>query len=236
MICVNPKELYDFLERKGIYYLYHANTVSTSCTFFNQGGLLSRGAVERMHLFQTPQDSDSKDIDVGVWDDIFLDVLDLHIKYNRPNNYGPVCFVLSIELLLDEHLPNICITKNNPWYWKTSLENNNYFSSVDEYKTIFDESYNESTIQRKMLTIRGEDYILQFSKYLKTVLLDNPNINIDGINLYDNAFNIIINALINNGYEKNLLQERQCPYPGCYCKYNYKNYWDEEKLIEFFAN
>lgn len=49
------------LKNKGISHLYHANTVKTSCTFLRNGGLLSRGAVEKLKLEQSPQSSDEID-------------------------------------------------------------------------------------------------------------------------------------------------------------------------------
>lgn len=235
MILVNPRELYLFLKSNNINYLYHANTVATSCTFINKGGLLSRGVVEKLGLFQTPQDSDEKDKEVMVWNDIFLDAFDLHIKYKKPNKYGPVCFVLKIELLLDENLPNVCITKSNPWYWEsTSRDNTNYFSSVKEYQDIFDESYSNNTIQQKMITICDTSYVLSFNNYLVQIILDNPNLIVNNVNLYNNAFKIIQQTLLNNAYDKNILSQRECPYPGCYCLYNYSHWYHEPKLSNFF--
>ena len=39
-------DVYDVLQTKGVNILYHANTVTTSCTFLRIGGLASRGYVE----------------------------------------------------------------------------------------------------------------------------------------------------------------------------------------------
>ena len=43
------------LKKKGVSHLYHANTMITACTFIENGGLLSRGAVEDLGLSQSPQ-------------------------------------------------------------------------------------------------------------------------------------------------------------------------------------
>lgn len=42
---LDPREIYEVLKRQNILFLYHANTVSTSCTYIEQDGLVSRGAV-----------------------------------------------------------------------------------------------------------------------------------------------------------------------------------------------
>ena len=54
---INNTELHQLFTEKGIHFLFHANTVSTSRTFIEQGGLLSRGAIEQNGLMQTVQSS-----------------------------------------------------------------------------------------------------------------------------------------------------------------------------------
>lgn len=46
------------LLEKGVTHLYHANTVATACTFIENNGLLSRGAVDDLGLYQTSQATD----------------------------------------------------------------------------------------------------------------------------------------------------------------------------------
>jgi len=53
--------VYQILQDKGIRYLYHANSVLTSCQFLRAGALLSRGTIERRELYQTDQSSDDID-------------------------------------------------------------------------------------------------------------------------------------------------------------------------------
>lgn len=89
--CAIPaKEIYSILKEKEVPYLYHANTVASSLTFIQNRALLSRGFVERKGLFQTPQKSDTGDKEFDVWEHIFFDGADLHLKYKRCNHYGPV--------------------------------------------------------------------------------------------------------------------------------------------------
>ena len=61
------------LSQKGVNNLYHANTVETACTFLQNGGLLSRGAVEDLRLHQSPQETDDTDKLLDVYYDIFFD-------------------------------------------------------------------------------------------------------------------------------------------------------------------
>lgn len=60
--------------------------------------------------FQTPQDSDALDKKYNVRDDIFEDALDLHATYRRANYYGPVLFVLKLELLRKNALKGLLDT------------------------------------------------------------------------------------------------------------------------------
>lgn len=92
------KEIYQILRDKGLQYLYHANTVSTSQTFIKQNALLSRGFVEENGLVQTDQKSDNEDKLYDVWNHVFLDASDLHSLYSRANYYGPVAFQIKLEL------------------------------------------------------------------------------------------------------------------------------------------
>lgn len=100
---LNNKDLYNFYKEKNINYLYHANTVGTTITYFQQNGILSRGAVENKGLFQTSQSSDDIDKILGVWDDVFIDTTDLHSYFNRQNHYGPILFEFLTELILNEN-------------------------------------------------------------------------------------------------------------------------------------
>ena len=74
-------EVYAVLRQIGVTQLHHANTVTTSCTFLEQGGLASRGFVEDRHLSQTAQPaSDEIDKRYGIWHDVFLDHVDIHYR------------------------------------------------------------------------------------------------------------------------------------------------------------
>ena len=182
MIEVSPKELYNFLSGRKLKYFFHANTVKTSCTLIEQKGLLSRGEIARRMLNMTEQTSDNIDKIYNVWNDIFFDIVDLHGYFPRQNLYGPVCFKISNEFLLDKDLPNICITKDNPIYWNLDMsDEEKYYMTVSEYASEFDKNMKNRTIQAKMFTIHDTSKRIPFKKYLVEVILDNPTVKRCGV-------------------------------------------------------
>lgn len=217
MYEINPKELHSFLKSKGISCFYHANTVTTSCSFIKMGGLLSRGHMEKLDAPQTSQSSDNIDIKFGVWNDIFIDIMDLHGYFPRQNYYGPVCFALDINLLLDDHLPAIHITTNNPTNWKEN-ESKKYLYSISEYIDNFETNYDNNRLQQNMITIEADSYILPFDKYLKEIIIDDPGIN----GYFNHAFQRINSALVSHDLARIKISKRQCR--NCWCKSNYRQY------------
>lgn len=176
-------EVLEFLKRKSISHLYHANTVKTACTFLRSGGLLSRGAVESQGLQQTYQPSDDKDKQFDVWNDIFLDDCDLHARKKDRNFYGPVLFKFKIEILQSFDLPEIWITKDNPVRWREDLSMaDRYFQTQDE----LNKDYGKGTFGQ-MITLRGTQDPLVFQPYLDEILLDNPRIIINQVNYFEEA-------------------------------------------------
>lgn len=233
MLNVEPIELYHFLKSKNIEIFFHANTVTTSCTLIKQKGLLSRGVFERNGLDMTPQSSDDCDKLFEVWNDIFFDILDLHGYFPRQNLYGPVCFVLSNKFLLDEKLPNICITKDNPIYWDLSMDDKEkYYSSVDEYMRDYDYNIKTKQIQKRMFTIHNTQKRIPFKKYLIKIILDNPKVKLNDLSLYKHSKKRLLEALEIAGFKQDLLKERICH--NCYCQYNYLNQVDSEELEKLF--
>jgi len=64
---MKPSDVYAVLKQSRVAHLYHANSVTTSCTFLEQGGLLSRGFVQKSGFSQTAQSSDDVDKKYGIW-------------------------------------------------------------------------------------------------------------------------------------------------------------------------
>lgn len=233
MIEVSPKELYDFLLDRGHRFFFHANTIRTSCTLIEQEGLLSRGEIEKRKLAMTAQVSDDIDKIFNVWNDIFFDIVDLHDYFSRQNLYGPVCFKISNEFLLDKNLPNICITKDNPIYWNQDMSNEErYYLSVNEYASEFDQNMDNRTIQTKMFTIHDTSKRIPFKKYLVEIILDNTEVKVNGVPVFPIAKEALVSAITEAGFDLNILKVRKCT--NCYCRTNYMNQVSITELEKLF--
>lgn len=215
---LNNKELYEFFVAKNILVLYHANTVSTSLTYFSQNGLLSRGAVENLGLVQTTQTSDQADKILNVWNDVFLDSTDLHTFFSRQNHYGPILFEFDTNLLRNEDY-EIWITKDNPIYWNAnSTDEDKYFQSVEE----LDKNWDNYARQKKMITIKNNSAPILF-EYIRRVVVDDPRVIIhpENTHLFNEAFNKIKVTISDDHILKGKFTVRSCT--NCWCRDNYLN-------------
>lgn len=225
---LDNSELYNLLQSKNILSFYHANTVSTSITYLEQRGLLSREFIERNGLYQTPQDSDKKDKELGVFNDIFLDSTDLHTYFSRQNLYGPVSFKISIEFLKTEDY-EIWVTKNNPIYWTTTMSDfAKYFVSVKELKDLWD-SYQR---QRKMITIKNSNNPILFD-YVEEIIVDDPQTRVGEKVYFNEAVKSLSAARVYEPRLKNKFRTRTCT-GSCFCKSNYRYQHNEAKLNKLF--
>lgn len=225
---LNNRELYDLFEEKGVEKLFHANTVATSITFLEEGGLLSRDWIERNERYQTPQSSDDIDKLFDVFDDVFLDTADLHKHFSRQNHYGPVLFQFGLELLLDESL-EFWVTKDNPIYWAKNSEPSDYY-----FKNVMELSSRWGTYekQRKMLTIRKPNNAILFN-YLEEIVLDNPKVLIhDDVSLRKESRKALNRAVSGNEELKSKLAWRECGY--CFCTDNYLKQVPTSELAQKF--
>lgn len=216
---LNNQDLYDFFIEKEILVLYHANTVKTSLTYFQQNGLLSRGAVEKLGLIQTEQSSDEADQVLNVWNDVFLDSTDLHTLFGRQNYYGPILFEFDISLIQDLNY-EVWITKDNPIYWETDSTNESkYFQNVEELRVEWD-NYQR---QKKMVTIRNNSTPILFN-HIRRVIVDDPRVKIpDGNGSHIHLFNEAVQLIKHNIPIKHQLKgkfiTRKCT--NCWCRDNY---------------
>lgn len=227
-MSLDKKKLYELLIKKGVSNLYHANSAQTTVTYFQSGGIASRGLIEHMGLLQTPQSSDSKDREVGVWESIFFDFQDLHRLHRRQNHYGPVLMKFDATLLLDDRVGAVHVTKSNPVHWsKASGYHERYFTSVEEFECYWVGDLKAST----MLVVDGVDSPA-FEEYLVEIVLDQPPINLGGIaNLGDCLVKSIAAALFVNQLKVPIVR-RTCT--GCYCNVNYQTEVSESDLRKRF--
>ncbi len=211
MRLFSGKEIKDYLLKNDITELFHANTVTTSLTFISEGGLLSRGEVEKRGLKQTSQLSDNTDKLFNIWNDVFFDSCDVHQVVKNANKYGPVCFVFSADLLDDINLSPIRITKTNPYNWDYSFPDNiddNYIDDISEYR--------KGDIAMH-LTFCDCHTVIPFSPYLKKIIIDDPHL--DDNDIFEKARNSILDQLRINNIDCEL-QIRHCLLCNCSKKYN----------------
>jgi len=173
--ALSSKGLYQILKAKNVEYLYHANTVLTAKTFIQQRCLLSRHQVESDKLLQSPQKSDPEDKKYDVWDAIFLDGADLHVKYSQPNFYGPVLFKIKLDMLISPSFEKVYVTKSNPMYWSdhTKIEDK-YYGTLDQFKV--DYLTTTKLDSQIMFTFRTPLRELKLNKFLHSIEIDEPKI------------------------------------------------------------
>ena len=129
-------EIKQILQEKGVTSLYHTNSVTTSLTFLNHGGLLSRAYCVEAGLMQTGQRSDPSDRRDGIFDDIFFDATEIQ-RISGFSEYGPVLFQFRLDVLDAAPEGTIRVTKKNPVEWKKykmQTEAQRYFLSADEMR------------------------------------------------------------------------------------------------------
>lgn len=166
-------DIYEILTEKEVKGLYHANTVRTSKTFLENGGLLSRKYIEENGLIQTNQKSDELDKKYDIWGDIFVDAINISKYFTTYNKYGPILFGFSLDVLKNDKVKTVRITKKNPIYWKDEDTNEQrYFTTPDEFKSKF-KSGNKLNDGGYHITIKTLDGLLSFDNLLG-IQIDNP--------------------------------------------------------------
>jgi hypothetical protein len=207
------------LEEAGVHALFHANTVTTACTFLSQGALLARGVVADRRLPQTPQPTDSLDKKHRIWRDLFIDAVDIHDRIWRRNLYGPVLFVFDIGTLRQPPVSTAWVTRKNPTKWKSGERRElRFFRSVNE----FGNTYNLGDFD-SMILIRNLGGTLPLKGTLRFLLVDNP-----GELVFPNhratplpaALKSLRSAARAGGLKRLRIRVRDCPkYCGCQQEY-----------------
>jgi hypothetical protein len=224
-------DLYGILKRAGVTHLHYADSVLTSCTFLEQGGILSRGFVEDQGLKQSSQTSDELAKKYGIWHSIFVPHLDIHDREGQtkaPNLYGPALFVLDLDVLLQ--LPpgsDVRVTKRSPAYWYDSEPNSGrWFESAEEVA----KGVHFSDLH-KMLAIQTPSGKLNFPNRRARIILDDPQRQVlSGENAYIHAENRFKAAAANGGVGISI-ERRKCPV-GCICINKYATW--STPVVDFY--
>ena len=224
---LNAKLVLEVLKKKGVMSLYHANTVQTACSFLREGRLLSRGSMEERGLTQTSQQTDAKDKEVGVWNDIFLDSVDIHERSKKRNNYGPVLFHLELDFLREDWLGPVWITKCNPQNWHEDAKDDWYFSSVED----LEKDYIKGKFDQ-MIVLRHVGGVLRLQPTLKEIVVDDPDLpRADKIDLYSQAVGALLASARASDIDNVKITRRVC---SNVVKDQYGKMLDST-LLKFFA-
>jgi len=169
---LNPHDVYWVLRDKGAVTLHHANTALTSFTFMKEKKLLSRKYVEDHGLEQTSQYTDKSDNKFGIFDDIFLDAVDIHSYASDRNQYGPILFKFPLELLNTYPFGFVRVTRQNPSEWRVDQPvEKKYYTSIAE----FENGYTLGNFSSMLIFpyINGE---LSLAGNLQELVIDSPNL------------------------------------------------------------
>ena len=213
-------DIYQILKRIGVTHLYHANSVITSCTYLEQCGIVSRGFAEDHKLPQSAQPSDELDRKYGIWHTIFVPHLDIHDRQGQtkaPNLYGPVLFVLDLDVLLG--LPRgaeLRVTKRSPAYWfDNEPDSARWFQNAEEVA----QNFSPDDIH-KMLAIQIPSGKLDFPNRRARIILDDPQRQLQsGVNAYTYAESRLRKAAAQSKVEVSI-ERRKCQ-TGCICASKY---------------
>jgi len=168
---MNGAEVQQALADKGVSRIFHANSVKTSLSLLKLGGLASRAKVETSGLAQTNQISDDIDRKYNIWNDIFMDSVDIHERISDRNHYGPVLFGIDLGIL--GALPSgseVFVTKKNPTKWKSSdSQDDRYYNNVNDiHGNVIVGDFDH------MLVVRHSSGLVRFDDFLRDVILDVP--------------------------------------------------------------
>lgn len=221
------QEMFDILVAHGVTMLYHANSVSTSLSQLRLGGLSSRERVEQSGLPQKSQITDDLDRKFGIWGDVFMDTVDIHARISDRNKYGPVMFVMRVELL--RNLPagsRALITRTNPSKWDEMMpDQQRYFMRASDLTS----GLNLGDFDQ-MLVIRTASGIIPFGHHLQSIVLDEPRLQDGESPEYNAAASALAAAANVNGVNVGVMR-RQCA--PCKC---YKSYADRSTRVPWFYN
>lgn len=215
---LNAAEVLNVLREKGVTHLHHANTVTTSRSFLSSGNLLSREAVRRLGLMQTSQYTDGVDQRYEIFNHLFVDTVDIHERAGDANKYGPVLFVFNVDVLAQEYIGSVRVTKRNPSKWRDSdKEADRYFMSIDELRDDLQIGNFDS-----MIMFQGNNGIAPLDDHLEQVKLDNPRLKWVDTNLsvYETARLYLEAGKAASGLETPINERGHDG--GCYCTTTYK--------------
>jgi len=225
---LRANRVHEVLQSKGIEELHHANTVVNTSTYLREGKLLARGVADEQGLIQSGQQTDTDDVRYGLWYDIFLDTVDIHDRKGGRNYYGPVLFSFDVEVLAEEWLATLWVTRENPQNWTQDDDHEDrWFVSVEDVEQNF-----RPTDFGSSIVLRSIGGKLRVEDYLTRITVDVPDREMYGVGLHDYT----IGALHASCATTDLFPDiypRECP-EGCNCKSEYGRMRDDT-IEKFFG-
>jgi len=219
-LLLEGRDIYEVLKHIGVTHLHQANSVITSCTYLQQGGIVSRGFAEDHGLQQSAQPSDEIDRKYGIWHTIFVPHVDIHDRQGQtkaPNLFGPVLFVLDLDVLL--RLPpgaEVRVTKRSPAYWyDNEPDSARWFQNAEEVA----QNLSPDDLH-KMPAIQTPSGRLDFPNRRARIILDDPQRQVpSGVNAYTHAEARLREAAAHSKIEVSI-ERRKCQM-GCVCASKY---------------
>ena len=213
--CLNIEQLKDSLSSAGIEFLYHANTVETSLSYFRLGHLASREYLESQEMPQTWQPSDEGDKKFGIFNDLFLNFADFHARFTKkePNRYGPILYKFSAQKVLDYYLEkgfDLRLTNKQPHLWEEGDSSSDRWTTNVNYRLIY--PYKQGWTTWPDLVARGIPPFLPLS-IAEEVLVDLHPENTD---FFDSLEEVFISVMQAQGLSIPI-RARSCSEPSCNC-------------------
>lgn len=220
---LNSHDVKAILQSKRMTHIFHANTVKTSRSLLALRAFASRHMVQESGLAQARQYTDDIDRRYGIWNCTFFDSVDVHERIRNVNQYGPVLFRASLELL--DHVPGeiVRVTKSNPNKWDKLPADRRWFGTVEELEREFVVGCFD-----QIIVVPNSDASIPIGQFTDAVTLDDPERRWGDFNVYDLAERALREALESAALGDMPLRSRICR-EGCRCRERYAR---DDALVE----
>lgn len=221
----SPNELHQFLTSRGVEHLYFSCTVRNACSMLNFGEIMSFGQLLFKKLPMSEMDNVAKYKNACMWNKISLYLHKLHGYFPRQNWFGPVCFKISTDFLLEMDGKDLRVSKYNLLNRKRKYKMKDAcYSSIDEFSEAFDSLFDEKKIHKNIILVRDKKSHIYLRKYLKEITLDNLD---ERHLLLKKAENALADALKNSELNDVPLKVTKCE-KFCFCQINYNEMTTDE--------